>query len=317
MTESVEKTRQLIKVCTYYYIDSLSQQEIAERMGISRSQISRMLTQAKASGIVTITIKNPFSEEQKYEKWLTQKFNLLDAVVIDAADEDSFNLIRRMSQSMTEVLNAALKDNSTFGVMAGTSINAISENIGPIEREGLRVVPLVGGVGSHGKWQANLNGRNFGDNFGCQFMSLNTPLMIGSAEMRAALTSEPEIAGGLRCGREASTAIVGIGQVSTAATILSTGVFSQSEIGELIEKGVNPNPMVGAVIVKDGKIIDFSAYSRMIGLPADHLKRIPKVIGVAWGQEKVPAIAATLRGRWVDILVTSLPTARAIQDFCG
>ncbi len=316
MTESVEKTRQLIKVCTYYYIDSLSQQEIAERMGISRSQISRMLTQAKASGIVTITIKNPFSEEQKYEKWLTQKFNLLDAVVIDAADEDSFNLIRRMSQSMTEVLNAALKDNSTFGVMAGTSINAISENIGPIEREGLRVVPLVGGVGSHGKWQANLNGRNFGDNFGCQFMSLNTPLMIGSAEMRAALTSEPEIAEVLRCGREASTAIVGIGQVSTAATILSTGVFSQSEIGELIEKGAVAS-LCTSFLDKDGKIIDFSAYSRMIGLPADHLKRIPKVIGVAWGQEKVPAIAATLRGRWVDILVTSLPTARAIQDFCG
>ncbi len=312
---SLEKTRQLIKACTYYYIEELGQQEIAEKMGVSRSQVSRMLTQAKAAGIVNITIKNPFSEEQKYERWLTQRFNLLDAIVIDAPETAPYEFGRRAAQAMTELLSAALKDNTTFGVMAGTAINSISENIGPIDRKGLQVIPLVGGVGSQGNWQANLNARNFGEKFNAKYMSLNAPHVVNSLELRNALVNEPEIADVLAQGRKSTTALVGIGQVSSSATIFGTNVFSQAEMGELLEKGAVAS-ICSSFLDANGNVIDFSACPRMIGMTVEEMKQIPKVIGIAWSQEKVPAIAATLRGHWVDILVTSLATAKAIQEYC-
>lgn len=312
---SVEKTRQLIKVCNYYYIDGMNQNQIAQKMGISRSQISRMLTQAKASGIVNISIKNPFSEEQKYERWLTQTFGILDAVVVDTPDHEISETSRRLASAATTLLDAALKDNTTLGIMAGLTMNGISEEIGYIDRKNITIVPLVGGCGNEGKWQANLNACNLGEKLHAPYSQLNTPVIVGSAEIRDALIQEPNIADVLELGRNASTVLVGIGQFSADATIVKSGFLSPVDIAELAEKGAVAS-LCNSFLNKNGECIDFSGYSRMIGLTAPDLKRIPKVIAIANGQNKVQAIAATLRGRWIDILVTSLNTARSIREYC-
>ncbi|APF27800.1 hypothetical protein NPD7_3406 [Clostridium sporogenes] len=43
-----------------YYIDNMTQSEIAKRLGQYRTTISRMLKKAREEGIVTINIKSNF-----------------------------------------------------------------------------------------------------------------------------------------------------------------------------------------------------------------------------------------------------------------
>ena len=54
-----DNLRMMVKVCRLYYEENLSQKEISALMGISRPQISRMLTCARSQNIVTIKINNP------------------------------------------------------------------------------------------------------------------------------------------------------------------------------------------------------------------------------------------------------------------
>ena len=61
----IEKQRMLTKVSSLYYNKGLNQQEITDRLGISRPQISRMLSQARAEGIVNIVVKDQFAEVVK------------------------------------------------------------------------------------------------------------------------------------------------------------------------------------------------------------------------------------------------------------
>jgi len=52
----------------------------------------------------------------------------------------------------------------------------------------------------------------------------------------------------------------------------------------------------------------------MIGLTIEELRKIPQVIAIANGMDKVEAISATLKGRWIDVLVTNLSTAKAVLE---
>lgn len=46
----------MMKVCKLYYIEDKTQSEIARLVGISRPQVSRLLTKAKNEGVVRIEI---------------------------------------------------------------------------------------------------------------------------------------------------------------------------------------------------------------------------------------------------------------------
>jgi DNA-binding transcriptional regulator LsrR (DeoR family) len=54
-----ENIRMTIKVCQLYYEENLSQKEISSHLGISRPQISRLLSYARQQHIVTIKINKP------------------------------------------------------------------------------------------------------------------------------------------------------------------------------------------------------------------------------------------------------------------
>ena len=50
---------QMYRIAKMYYTDGLTQEQIAASESISRSQISRLLTQARSRGIVEITVRKP------------------------------------------------------------------------------------------------------------------------------------------------------------------------------------------------------------------------------------------------------------------
>ena len=54
-------------------------------------------------------------------------------------------------------------------------------------------------------------------------------------------------------------------------------------------------------------------HDRRIGIDLSDLKYIPKVVGVAGGLHKVPAILGALRGGFLDVLVTNAEQLAAVR----
>ena len=50
--------RLLVEISHMYYDDQLTQQQIAKKMNMSRSLISKLLNKARAEGIVEITVRD-------------------------------------------------------------------------------------------------------------------------------------------------------------------------------------------------------------------------------------------------------------------
>ena len=310
-----ERMRMLVKISQLYYEDGLNQQDIAQRFGISRPHVSRMLTAARSEGIVHIAIKNPFSEEQEIERQLIEQFGIQDAVVVNTNDADERSSHLQLGRTCAALLESILKDQDSVGVMAGRAIAAIGEELDYFPRNGVQFVPLVGGWGSEGaEWHANSNVSKLAEKLKAKYWLLHAPAVVASAETRELLIKEPGIARVMDLAQRSSVAIVGIGQVSEGATIMESGSFSQNDLTS-VQKGHAAANLCASFLDIQGKVIDFPAKDRMIGITAPELRGIPNVIAIAGGKEKVQAITATLRGKWVDRIVTDLTTARAVIEF--
>src|SRR5690242_7912036 len=74
----------LAEIATRYYVYDQSQQEIAEQFDISRSNISRLLKEARERGIVEIFIRHPLGRDARLEGRLIERFSLREAGVVRA-----------------------------------------------------------------------------------------------------------------------------------------------------------------------------------------------------------------------------------------
>jgi len=86
---SAARTIQLLEVARRFYIDTESKVVIAKRLGISRFTVSRLLEQARSSGLVRIDIRPPADVDFALASALMQKTNLKRALVLPSADPAS------------------------------------------------------------------------------------------------------------------------------------------------------------------------------------------------------------------------------------
>ncbi|MEK3916888.1 sugar-binding transcriptional regulator [Paenibacillus sp. FSL H7-0331] len=308
----LERNRLLVKISQLYYEEGHNQQEIAQRLGISRPHVSRMLTAAKAEGIVQIHIRNPYSIEQEIEKRLIETFGIHDALVVHIQDADVAIRNLQLGRTCAALLESILKDDDLVGVMAGHTISSLCNEIEYFSRKNLQFVSLIGGWGSEGAtWHANANTSMLAGKLRSKHWLLHAPAVVGSEEACAYLHQEPQIAEVLQLAGRSQLAVVGIGQVSEQATIVESGYFSDADFLDVQGRGAVAN-ICASFLGKQGELLDFAASKRMIGITASELRGIPNVIGLAGGLEKVEAITAALRGKWIDILVTDLDTAQAV-----
>ena len=66
----------LIKAARMYFLDGRSQDDVARALGTSRSNVSRMLTAARAQGIVEIRVHDQTSRAAELEQALREQFGL-------------------------------------------------------------------------------------------------------------------------------------------------------------------------------------------------------------------------------------------------
>ena len=62
--EQSRDIQKLVQIAKMYYIEGMTQESIAKIIGISRSTVSQLITEAKNAGLVQITIKDPAANNQ-------------------------------------------------------------------------------------------------------------------------------------------------------------------------------------------------------------------------------------------------------------
>ena len=72
------------RICWHHFKEGLTQQEIAERVGMSRATVNKIISEARADGLVRVTIDSDITPCLEVESGLVETFGLDEAVVVPA-----------------------------------------------------------------------------------------------------------------------------------------------------------------------------------------------------------------------------------------
>jgi len=296
----------IAKICRMYYLDDLSQSEIADNLRISKSAVSRLLKEGRKRGIITFHIKQLGDRWSSLEEKLERAFKLKEAVVVSDEGIDSAEIIKKkVAKAAALLLQRRVREKDIVAVSWGTTLAEVAKALSPSFHLNIEVVPLVGGIDDKGRdIYSNEIARRISEAFGGRYYILNAPVIVNNLVAKKALEKEKSIKAVIEKGKSADIAVVGIGIPKPNSTMVKRGYFSPKEFAELAEKGA-----VGDICTNfydiQGNICEFSLDNKRIGLGLKELKLIPNVIGVASGEEKVDAILGALRGRYINMLVTN------------
>lgn len=315
---NLDHNRLLVKVARLYYEQEMTQNQIASQLRLSRQKVQRLLSQAKADGIVQITIHPITGAFDSLEKELAQCYGLREALVVEsAAFEDQQAVARDVGAAAAQYLLRILQPRDSIVISWGGSllgmVNTFSANPSRPNFPGLSVIQGLGGLGDpgHEVHAADLT-RRLAQALGGTAILLPAPAVAGSPAARDAILADPFVQQSLEQARSANLAVMGIGAPRQDSILMRAGqIVHWSELQTLQQRGA-----VGDINLryfdKYGQQIESDLDDRVIGLSLEEIHAIDIVVGVAGGAAKVPAILGALRGNLINVLVTDQQTAVSI-----
>jgi DNA-binding transcriptional regulator LsrR (DeoR family) len=315
MANDLEFKRLLYKIAKAYYDDGLTQQQISERLGLSRVRVSRLLRAARDERIVQITISPLQESNAEVERRLEEAYGLKEAIVVTCSGRDTATVVSQLGPVAAACLTRCLQGNEVVALSWGTAVLAVVNALPPMDLPNVRVVQLLGGLGeleaeTHGAELA----RRMAQALGAKPRLIHAPGIVKDKVVRDALVMDPQVADTLELAGRADVALVGIGIFEPDSTLLAGGnTLTQDEVLDLKAHGV-----VGDIALQffdaGGRKVDHPIDDRIVGTGIEKIKAIPRVVGVAGGIEKTPAIQAALRGGLIDVLVTDDRTAERLLN---
>lgn len=311
---TIDETRLLVKVARLYYEQNLTQQEIAGMLRISRPKVSRLLQQARDERIVQIVVVAPQGVFADLERSLEQRFGLKEAVVAEISPGASPAITaRELGAAAAEYLCRVVQDGDVLGLAWGVTLAATVDALPTETKRNVRVAQIIGGLGEpSAEVHATGLARRVAQAFGATLSLLPAPGVVGNAEVRKILLSDPHISHALQQAAQASLLLVGIGAPTPDAVLLRDGdILSWEEVRGLTDRGA-----VGDIALRffdiNGEPIRSEIDERVIGLDLDTLRSRPHVIGVAGGPAKFAPILGAVRGKLINVLVTDHLTAEQL-----
>lgn len=300
------------QVASWYFEEGLGQSEIAGRIHRSRSMVSRLLTEARNRGIVEIRINIPITRNSGLERRLADEFGLRGAYVCDAIESPLMQR-RALGRLGAECLKDHVSDGMILGVAWSRTLRTVVHEMPRLPMRNVKVVQLSGSAASP---DARIDGpdlvRTIAEKLAADYRFFPAPLVVASAALRDALMGEDTVGETLRMAERSDVALVGVGNVASGDSSLRvSGLLNEAEESELLASGV-AGDITSCQFGPDGQPLPVAFNRRVIGIGPAALRRIPTVIAVAAGPDKVGAIRAAARGKWFTVLVTDAPTAREL-----
>lgn len=310
---SDERIELLAQVANLYYEQGLGQTEIADQLQVSRSSVSRLLSEARETGVVEIRINFPLTRDHELEQALLADYSLEAAYVLNTKSISAVQSMGRLARLASSHLQTAITNDMIVGLSWG---NAVLETIQAIRRRqssGIQVVQVIGAAGAN---DPRIDGpdlaRQLAERLGGQYFYLNAPLIVEDSYVREGILGDQRIRKTLDLARRANILLVGIGSTNPQySALLRAGYITEEELHMISSAGA-VGDFCGYHIDIHGTVVETLINKRVVGISLDNVRAIPQVVGVARGLTKAPTILGTLRGGLVNVLVTDDETTREV-----
>lgn len=303
----------LADVAEMYYLEQKNQAEIAKAVGVTRSMISRMLTEARETGIVEIRIQRLLQSDSEAEETLKELFGLKDVFVVVTRHRGGEQLTRMLGNAGAQVLARHLSPQKILGLAWGTSISATVDAFEAAEPMPIKVVQLVGAMGARNmEYDGHDLVARVTEKLGGEAYYLNAPYLCQTAEIAQSLLETKSVRETITVGKKADVALLGVGTTAPEySSFYLAGYVTRRELDDLRKAG-GVGDVCGLHFDIHGQPACEDFCERLVSIRRTDLLNIPVRLGVAGGEGKAEAVLGALKSKYVNVLVTDSITARKL-----
>jgi DNA-binding transcriptional regulator LsrR (DeoR family) len=294
----------------FYFVAGLTQAQIGKKLGINRVRVNRLLAEARAQGLVQISIHGKLADCVALEEALKQRFQLHDVVVVPTPPHNE-SIAEVIAVAAAQYLGTRLRDGMSIGVGWGRTLRLSLRSLPHRSLRKLSVVSLLGGLTRSAAVNPHETASHLADILEAECYYIAAPAMTDSAATRDVLMAQPMLREVFERGANVDLAYLSVGELSVNNTMARVGLISEQDVASLEKAGARGDLCVHWLDNR-GQIIDHPLNDRAMALSPDRLKKIPDVIIASGGLGKVGVLHGVLHGGLVNVLITDEVTAHGV-----
>ncbi|MDQ9090440.1 sugar-binding transcriptional regulator [Pseudoalteromonas haloplanktis] len=307
----LKKLEDAARAAWLYYVAKNTQDEIAQKLDVSRQSAQRLVALAVSEGLIKVRLDHPITRCMELAEQLKSKFNLLECEIAPS-DPSDINSTYGLAQSGAKILERYLKSKQpkTLAFGTGRSLKACIDELPNMECEQHNLVSIVGNMmqdGSASKFDIVVSMAN---RVNAKHFPLPLPLFAQTHEQKALLHDLAPVKNIFNLAANADATFVGIGHMTQSSPLLMDGFIEPEQLQSFQNTGV-AGEVVSWLYDNNGELIDNSLMQCLLSAPLQ-INADKPVFGIAAGPEKVTAITSALKGKLVNALITNEYTAEQI-----
>ncbi|MBZ9806258.1 MULTISPECIES: sugar-binding transcriptional regulator [unclassified Mesorhizobium] len=301
-----------IRAAWMYFVEQMTQNEIADVLGVGRVTIVRMLAEARSRNEVKITIESELSEIVRLERALERTFGLKQALVapLTAPNADPIPAISAKTGSF---LSDTMKSGMRVGVGWGQTLFSSLPFISAKSLTDFKVISLLGGVGVVRRYNPAEFAWRFAQIFQGDGYLIPTPAVVDSVETKIALVERCGLQEVFEMANVLDAVLLSVGGIASATTFSRGGFLKEADREALVARGA-----VGDLLFhffdRNGDLVDHPVNSHVMSVEVDRLRKAPIRILTSGGEEKTAALLGAMNLIAPTILITDEESARRMLE---
>ncbi len=310
-----ERYDEMYQAASRYYVQGETMEGIARQLGLSRSTVSRLLKDARETGLVRISLSDHSGSQSPMARQLADLFGIRVHVVAvrDSASESfRFDQVARLAGRL---LSEVVDDHQLVGVAWGVTLSHVVRHLQRRPLIGATVVQINGGANQRSSGIPYIGEilQAIGDAYDARVVLFPVPAFFDFSETKQAMWRERSVQNVLRLLERLDVAIFGVGclQGKVPSHVYTAGYLDDIDMDQLAADGV-VGDVCTVLLREDGSYADIDHNQRATGLTPAELQRVPRRICVIADPSRAPALIGALRARVATDLVIDEGTARAV-----
>jgi DNA-binding transcriptional regulator LsrR (DeoR family) len=303
------QTNQATLAARRYFLDDWTIKDIAAELGVSRFKVARLIEWARAEGLVRIEIADTVRSDIELSAELRSAYGLREALVVAGLDGPSDAIAPKLAEVAALVVAEVVTSRDVVGISWGRTLDLLVERLPSFSAKS--VVQLIGGLATLESASGGIElVRQLAAKANTGGYPLLAPVRLRDAVAADALRRDPIVAETLKLIEHVTVVLAGVGSWGNPPVSRMIECFNETELRDLHERGVVAD-LCGFLFTKEGEVLE-SLASERIGISLEQLHAVETVLAIGGGTEKCEALAAVLRSRMVDILITDAGSAELL-----
>jgi DNA-binding transcriptional regulator LsrR (DeoR family) len=310
-----------IRAAWLYYVHGLGQEEVGRQLHLSRSKVTRLLSQARDAGYVKVSVEHETVESLALADWIAANYNVRQCLLTPFArppttDPAASEAASRQSVGIVAANHIARRLQAsgpiTMGLGWGRTLDAFISALPAMSKPDLAVVSVIGASRVDDGTTSYSLALRLARATGGTAQTFASPLLMESAETAEAVRRDATIRATLDLAARADVIMLGCGDVSADNPYFRSAGIDVATIETLRRLGAVCE-FAGRFLDGNGCLVPSTLDARTMGIGLDQLASL-EVIVVASGRQKASPLKALLKSGLVHTIVIDDDIAQSLAE---